>query len=221
MPDSTYNNGAAVKTDGNDPRLTDMQKEKRPRRMKPAPKRALSGFMLMCVLVVILCSSAENAPGIVTEFDDFVLRTDQPLQIQNEKSETQPLFMFYPHQTAGMAMSAVNAAWSRDGSACTAEAFSLFCKDAEAAIRAQYEAGGRKLTGYESGEAAEAEIWGRTVLMCDTVLNISFNETETILFQRVIRVGGNFGTYLFSLSAWSPELLEEAAQILIKALEWK
>ena len=58
-------------------------------------------------------------------------------------------------------------------------------------------------------------------LLCDAVLSVETAETSVLLYQRGIRVSGAFGTYLFSLSAWSQELLEEATEYLVGALEWK
>ncbi|MBQ6233257.1 MAG: hypothetical protein IJJ80_07080 [Clostridia bacterium] len=177
--------------------------------------------LILCAAVLAISAAAAAAEGFFTEFDDFTLKTDRVLELQNERTENQPLFIFYPAVDAGIAMTAVNATWTRDGTLMTAEQFTQMYRDAESMIRAQYEAGGRKLADYDAQDAVEKELWGMKSLLCDAVLSVETAETSVLLYQRGIRVSGAFGTYLFSLSAWSQELLEEATEYLVGALEWK
>ena len=177
--------------------------------------------LILCAAVLLISSAAVTAEGFFTEFDDFTLRTERALELQSEKTDNQPLFMFYPAVDAGIAMTAVNATWTRDGTPMTVEQFTQMYRDAEAMIRAQYEAGGRNLAGYDAQDAVEKELWGMRSLLCDAILSVETTETPVLLYQRGIRVSGDFGTYLFSLSAWSRELLEEATEYLVGALEWK
>ena len=178
-------------------------------------------ILILCAAVLAISAAAAAAEGFFTEFDDFTLKTDRVLELQNERTDNQPLFMFYPAVDAGIAMTAVNATWTRDGTLMTTEQFTQMYRDAESMIRAQYEAGGRKLADYDAQDAVEKELWGMKSLLCDAVLCVETAETPVLLYQRGIRVSGVFGTYLFSLSAWSPELLEEATEYLVGALEWK
>ena len=183
--------------------------------------KKLIAFLVLCIALSGLSAAADGTGAVVTDFEDFTLRTDTALALLNEKAHGQALFLFYPCTEAGISMAAVNAVWSRDTDPLTAEAFSQLYRDAEADFRSQYESGGLLLTGYESGKAQEKACWDKTALFCDATLLIGINETETVLYQRGIRITGEFGTYTFSLSAWSPELLEEATEYLIRALAWK
>lgn len=174
-------------------------------------------------LLLLFCGTVtgEEAPGILTEFEDFFLRTETPPAFQGEKADGQPLFLFYPAAEGNVAMTAVNAVWSRREELMAPEEFSGMYRASEAGIRAQYESGGRLLKKFEVGEAAEREAWGMQALICDAELLVAMNETEITLVQRGMMITGPFGTYLFSLSAWSPELLEEATETLIGAISWK
>ncbi len=183
--------------------------------------RWISLLLILCLAVPALSVCAESTRKIVTEFDDFILRTDWAMQLRNKKADNQPLFLFYPFVTGNVAMTAINATWSRDGQFITPEEFSLMYRDAEALIRAQYEASGRVLESYETKDAVEKEFWGRKSLVCDAVLTVKTNDTAILLNQRAIRVTGDFGAYTFSIAAWSPELLDEATDYLLVALEWK
>lgn len=173
------------------------------------------------VLLVSCCAAAEEDRQIVAEFDDFVLRTAVALDYRGEKADGSPLFLFYPSAEGNVAMTAVNAVWNRSTEPMTPEEFSEVYRETEAGIRTRYEAGGRALKSYDVGETVEKELWGLPALLCDADLVVSINDTDVSLVQRGIRVTGSFGTYLFSLSAWSPELLEEATDTLIRSLEWK
>ena len=66
-----------------------------------------------------------------------------------------------------------------------------------------------------------SEVWGMPVLVGDAELLVAVNDTDVTLVQRGMMVTGAFGTYLFSLSAWSQELLEEATETLTGSLTWK
>lgn len=59
------------------------------------------------------------------------------------------------------------------------------------------------------------------ILQTENALSYRGNKTEIILFQRTIRITGSFGTYLFSLSAFSSDDLENASGGLVQALQWK
>ena len=178
-------------------------------------------LLLGVILLFFLNGSAEKAEPVFTEFEDFTLQTGAALEYSGEKADGQPLFMYYPSAEGNITMAAVNAVWSQDVRTLTPEEFHTMCRETEDAVRAQYEAGGLQLVRYETGTAVEEELWGLPILRCDTELLIRVNDTETKLSQRVIRVTGTFGTYLFSLSAWSPELLDEATDMLVSELHWK
>ncbi len=184
-------------------------------------KKQLAWISVLFFALLFFSASAEGTGPVVNEFEDFILRTDAALALRSEKADGQALFLFYPYTEAGIAMTAVNAVWTRETTRLTVEAFSLLYREAEGEIRRQYEVGGLSLLRYESGEAQEKEAWGTPALFCDAVLLIGINDTEAPLYQRMIRLTGDFGTYAFSLSAWSPELLDEAAEYLFRALEWK
>ena len=59
------------------------------------------------------------------------------------------------------------------------------------------------------------------ILQTENALSYRGNKTEIILFQRTIRITGSFGTYLFSLSAFSSDDLENASGGLVQAVQWK
>ena len=180
-------------------------------------------FLLSLALLLCLVSAApaEEALPLLASFPDFTLRTAQPLAYQGEKADGQPLFLFYPSAEAGVTMTAVNAVWSSQAEPFTPEAFTAMYQASEGRIRAQYEAGGSSLTGFEVTEAEQRQLWDLTALVCDAFLTVHINDTDVDLTQRGICVTGPFGTYLFTLSAWSPDLLEEATDALVRGLKWK
>ena len=179
-----------------------------------------AALILAAVLLFCLAASAENTGLILTAFDDFTLQTGAALSFSGEKADGMPLFAFCPAAEGNVTLSAVNAIWFRTQEPAAAEEFSASIRSTETAIRAQYEAGGQLLKSFDVGEAAEKELWGLPALVCDTELLVQVNETEVCLMQRSIRVTGAFGTYLFSISAWSADLLEEAEDALVQALQW-
>ncbi len=174
--------------------------------------------LLLCIAPVAL---AEDALPVVTSFPDFTLRTAQPLTFQGEKADGQSLFLFYSSAEAGVTMTAVNAVWTRRTDPFTPEAFTSVYQAMEDLIRVQYESGGASLTGFEVTEAVEQQLWDLPALVCDAFLTVCINDTDVNITQRGICVTGPFGTYLFTLSAWSPDLLEEATDALVQGLGWK
>ncbi len=181
----------------------------------------LSSFFLILILLCTVAASAETPELILTEFEDFSVRTGHALEYIGEKADGQPLFMYYSSSDGNITMTAVNAVWSQNGSGWTPEEFSEMCRNTESAVRAQYEASGLYLKEYNVREAVREELWGLPALRCDTDLLVQINDTEVNLSQRVIRIAGSFGTYTFSISAWSPELLDSATDSLIMAVQWK
>ena len=180
-------------------------------------------MILGMALLLLFCSAgtAEETGLIRTDFEDFTLQTRDSLAFRGEKADGQPLFLFYPFTEGNMAMTAVNAVWSRRQEPMTPEEFTGMYRMSEDGIRAQYESGGMLLKSFEVGDAAEREIWEMPALVCDAELLVRINDTDVSLVQRGLIVTGSFGSYLFSFSAWSPELLEEATESLVRALHWK
>ncbi len=177
----------------------------------------------MCLAVLLLLShaaGAENAGLLQSDFEDFILQTESPLTYRGEKSDGMPLFAF-SSSTAGVTISAVNAVWSSGQAQLTPEQFTAGIRNTEDGIRARYEAGGYTLLSFDVEDAVEAEYWGQPVLRCDAELQVRMNDTEIVLVQRTLRIAGSYGSYLFSLSAWSPEDLEAASDALVQAVRWK
>ena len=173
--------------------------------------------------LVFLCApgTAEENRPVLTDFDDFTLQTREALAYQGEKADGQPLFLFYPSAEGNVAMAAVNAVWIHREEPFTPEEFTGMHRTSEAGIKAQYEAGGYLLKSFEVGETVETEYWNLPALVCDAELTVTMNDTDVVLVQRGIVLTGAFGTYRFSLSAWSRDLLDEATGELIRALQWK
>ena len=181
--------------------------------------------MFLLCLALLLClafaAPAEDALPVVTFFPDFTLQTAQPLAYQGEKADGQPLFLFYPSAEAGVTMTAVNAVWSRRTDPFTAEDFTAMYQAMEEVIRSQYESAGTGLTDFSVTEAVEQQLWDMPALVCDAYLTVRVNDTDVDVVQRGVCVTGVFGTYLFTLSAWSPELMEEATAALVQGLGWR
>ena len=77
------------------------------------------------------------------------------------------------------------------------------------------------MKSYEVSEAAETELWGVPVLVCDAEMLVGLTNSSITVFQRSIRITGSCGTYIFSLSAFSRKSLEEATDELVAAVQWK
>ena len=179
-------------------------------------------ILILLIGILFLCGGAlaEDAGHIETRFEDFALRTPAGLEYAGEKADGQVLFMYYPSREANVSMAAVNAIWYDRDNPPTPAQLTEFCRKSEDRIRIQYESGGYRLKSFEVGEPREITLWGLSSLCCDTRMLVGISNTDTSLCQRVICVSGDFGTYLFSISAWSDDLLEEAAGSLADAVQW-
>ena len=102
-----------------------------------------------------------------------------------------------------------------------ADEFTSMLRNAETAMSSQQAAKGNTLKSYEVSAAAEAELWGAPVLVCDAEMLVSLTNSSITVFQRSIRITGSCGTYIFSLSAFSRKSLEEATDELVRGIKWK
>ncbi len=182
--------------------------------------KRISAICLAIILLLCCAAGAESENLLLSDFEDFILQTESALTYQGKKSDGMPLFAF-TSSTAGISMSAVNAVWSSEQVQLTPEVYTASIRNTEAGIRAQYETGGYVLQSFDVENAVEKEYWGQTTLQCDVKLQVRMNDTAIVLFQRTIRITGSCGTYLFSLSAFSSDDLEDASVALEKAIEWK
>ena len=182
--------------------------------------KRMAAVCLAVLLLLCHAAKAENDNRFQFDFEDFILRINGSLSYRGGKSDGKPIFAFIS-STAGITMSAVNAIWGSEQAELTPEAFTEEIRNNEASIYNQYGASGYTLLSYNVGNAVEKEYWGRKVLQSDAELLVRKNDTEIVLVQRAIRVTGSYGTYLFSLSAWSSDALEEASDTLVKAIQWK
>lgn len=183
--------------------------------MKRLPALVLSVVLILCVGV-----AAAGNP-IVTEFADFTLKTQGALDYSSFKVVGQPLFVYYRTVTGEVSTSAVSAIWLPATEPVPAEDFTAMLWDAEPVMRAQQEAKKNTLKSYEVKETAEQELWKKPVLICDVDMLVGLPNSNITVFQRNIRVTGSFGTYIFTLSAFSRKSLEEAADELVQSLKWK
>jgi len=183
--------------------------------------KRIPAFCLALILVFCSAAAAEEPALILTDFDDFTLTTDTPLSYRGEKSDGMPLFAFSSVSAGNVAMYMVNATWSALPEPVSADSFSEMIRASETAIRAQYAANGQQLKTFTVADAEEREFWGFHALLCDAELLVNVNSTEVCLVQRTIQVTGFFGTYIFSISAWSSDLLDEATEALVRGLQWK
>lgn len=182
-------------------------------------KRA-AAICLALVLLLCCTAGAEQKNVSSYDFEDFTYQGENPLTYQGKKGE-EPILFTYAVSTAGIAMAMVNAAWAPEQTARTPEEFTEDMKSIEPVIRAQYESGGYVLQSFVVEDAVEKEYWGQPVLQCDAVLQVRIADAETVLKLRNIQITGSFGTYSFSVSAWSSEVLEEACEGLVQAIQWK
>ena len=179
-------------------------------------------FALVLSVVMHLGCSAAAADRVVTsEFEDFTLQTTVPLDYSSFKVVGQPLFVYYRTVTGEVSTSAVSAIWLPSTEPVAAEEFTAMLRNAETAMSSQQAAKGNTLKSYEVSDAAEAELWGAPVLVCDAEMLVSLTNSSITVFQRSIRITGSYGTYIFSLSAFSRKSLEEATDELAAAVQWK
>lgn len=183
--------------------------------------KRLTAFLAVLALLFCCSAAAENEKPVISEFEDFTLQTKGAPDYTGPKGEGQPLFVFFQAVTGSVSTSAVSASWIHATEPVSAAEFTGMMRNAEPGIRVQYESGGNVLAGYEVRDAFEAEYWERPLLVCDTEMLVRINDSEISLIQRCIRVTGGYGTYLFTLSAWTEDLLEEATGELVRALSWK
>ena len=184
--------------------------------MKRIPALCLAILLLFCCI-----AGAEDESLSPVDFEDFTLQPVVPLSYRGEKTDGMPLFAFSLTVEGNIALSAVNAVWSRQQVQLTPEEFTGSIRNTESEIRSRYEEGGYVLQSFDVRDAVECEYWGQPALQCDAELQVNINSTEVIILQRSVRITGSFGTYLFSLSSWSSDYLEEAADTLVRAIRWK
>ena len=182
-------------------------------------KRLLT-LLLSAVLLLACASAAADSPA-AREFDDFTLKTQSALEYAGPKAEGQPLFAYYRTVTGEISTSAVNAVWLSSQNPVSAGDFTAMLRNAEPVMRAQQEAQGNTVKNFKVTEAAEQELWGKAVLVCDTEMTVWFANSNISVIQRSICVTGGFGTYIFSISAFSWKSLEEATDELVEAVRWK
>ena len=184
--------------------------------MKRIPALCLAILLLFCCM-----AGAEDESLSAVDFEDFTLQPGVPLTYRGEKTDGMPLFAFSLTVEGNIALSAVNAVWSREQVQLTPEEFTGSIRNTESEIRSRYEAGGYVLQSLDVRDAVECEYWGQPALRCDAQMQVNINDTEVIIVQRTIRITGSFGTYLFSLSSWSSDYLEEADDALVRAIRWR
>ena len=177
--------------------------------------------LLLSAVLLLTCAPAMAENPVVREFDDFTLKTKDTLDYAGPKAEGQPLFVFYHAVTGEISTSAVNAVWLSSAEPISAVEFTSMLQSAEPAMRAQQESKGNTLKRYKIMETVEKELWGKTALVCDTEMLIGLSNADIYVIQRSIRITGSFGTYIFSISAFSRKSLEEATDELVRAVQWK
>ncbi len=177
---------------------------------------------LILAVVMLLCCAAASADRVfTTEFEDFTLNTPVALDYSSIKVVGQPLFVYYRTVTGEVSTSAVSAIWLPSVDPVSAEEFTAMLRNAEAAMGAQQASKGNTMKSYEVSEAVETELWGVPVLVCDAEMLVGLANSSITVFQRSIRVTGSYGTYIFSLSAFSRKSLDEAADELVQGIRWK
>ena len=182
-------------------------------------KRLLALFL--SAVMLLGCAAAAADRVVTSEFEDFTLQTTVPLDYSSFKVVGQPLFVYYRTVTGEVSTSAVSAIWLPSVEPVTADEFTAMLREAEPAMRSQQETKGNTLKSYEVSEAAETELWGTPVLVCDVEMLVGLTNSSITVFQRSIRITGSCGTYIFSLSAFSRKSLEEATDELVRGIKWK
>ena len=182
-------------------------------------KRLLALFL--SAVMLLNCSAAAADRVVTSEFEDFTLQTTVPLDYSSFKVVGQPLFVYYRTVTGEVSTSAVSAIWLPSVEPVAADEFTAMLQEAEPAIRSQQETKGNTLEKYEVAEAAEQELWGAPVLVCDVDMLVGLANSSITVFQHSIRITGSYGTYIFSLSAFSRKSLEEATDELVRGIKWK
>ena len=182
-------------------------------------KRLLS--LVLSVVMLLCCAAAAADRVITTEFEDFILNAPAALDYSSFKVVGQPLFVYYRTVTGEVSTSAVSAVWLPSVDPVSAEEFTAMLRDAEAAMGAQQATKGNTMKSYEVSEAVETELWGVPVLVCDAEMLVGLTNSSITVFQRSIRITGSYGTYIFSLSAFSRKSMEEATDELVQGIQWK
>ena len=182
--------------------------------------KRLITLLLSAALLLAFASAAADSIT-VREFEDFTLKTQSALEYAGPKVEGQPLFAYYHTVTGEISTSAVSVVWLSSQSPVSAGDFTSMLRNAEPVMRAQQESKGNTVKNYKVTEAVEQELWGKAVLVCDTEMTVYLTNSSISVIQRSICVTGSFGTYIFSISAFSWKSLEEATDELVKAIQWK
>ena len=177
--------------------------------------------LVLSAVLLLACASAAADNPVVREFEDFTLKTQYALEYAGPKVEGQPLFAYYRTVTGEISTSAVNVVWLSSQNPVSAGDFTAMLRNAEPVMRAQQESKGNTVKNYQVTEAVEAEYWGKAGLVCDTEMTVWLANSNVSVIQRSICVTGSFGTYIFSISAFSWKSLEEATEELVQAVQWK
>ena len=144
--------------------------------MKRIPALCLAILLLFCCT-----AGAEDESLSTVDFEDFTLQPGVPLSYCGEKADGMLLFAFSLTVEGNIALSAVNAVWSREQVQLTPEEFTGSIRNTESEIRSRYETGGYVLQSLDVRDAVECEYWGQPALRCDAQMQVNINDTEVII----------------------------------------
>lgn len=190
-------------------------------------KKAFGFLLLACVMALTCIAAAETAgTAYPIDFGDFsmVIDPDKPCQ-EGEKADNAVMLVLYPAYNAiGDTNTNFNIVWSSSdaniGSFQDSDREALFGM-LENQISTQYEALGFSMTGFSVSDVELISIDGKPALTYRMAYSISNDSVSGDLIQvQAIVSDSSFGTYTFTGTAQSTELLETYVKPLLDAVTW-
>ena len=186
-------------------------------------KKTVGAQILICVMLLTCIASANTA---TKDFGDFSIDLDPGMPCQeNQKAESAVLFVLYPAYNAiGDTATNFNAVWSSNVTDLTTYRDSdreVFTRMLEGEITAQYQAVGFTMTDFSVSDIGLLSIGGKPALVYQMTYSLANEDYSGSLIQRQAVVSDPaFGTYTFTGTAKTPELMETYLASLFEAISW-
>ena len=185
--------------------------------------------LLLACLMALSCTAAfaeAAASENSVNFGDFSMAIDPNMASEvNEKKENEPWFILYPaYNASGDSSTNFNVVWNsayQDISTWKESDKPAYLEMMSTEIKSQYQAVGIELVSFDIPHIELMKMDGKDALVSLMTSTVKANEQEIALYQiQAIVSIKDKGTYTFTGTAQSMELLQNYAAPLMDAITW-
>lgn len=198
-------------------------------------KKTLIALLLACMLALPFQAALAQAAPALTVFDagDFTLTLDPDTPVQMaEKAESTVYFTLYPAYLAlGDTSANFNCVWNsqaQDIESWNSLQLNLLQSSLYPQFLSAYAQQNLTLTDFHVKDMRVSTLDGKPALMytLESTLDLSglgegYAGTQVSLIQRLVIASGDFGTYTFTGTATTEELLSAYIDPMFDSLRWK